>query len=519
MKLTNYQVIWISSDNTAIQKSADFLAENGVQVRHLHLPSNWQSEVEKNKPESIVISGIPIPDVIKTLGEIKGHYLFKLINFIYICDSITETERELYYDAEGDTLLCRPYLDTELLHLFAADDKHRQSLKIVNQQVNEASQMAMLAMENSSDLGGVIAFAKGAIRAHNLEDLAKHIIDATSLYSTSTLIELKGYDDYHYFCSNDDVKASLKKVLKHNKSDQRVIRFGDGLQVNNSCITIIVNGLPIDDTEKMGRISDNMVIFCELADRFAKTLGMELGAEKNEESRRLFMTTLSHELRTPLNAVLGFSKLLSNKKVDDTLNENTVTALSSISEGAERINSIFNTLVDITKHSTGKADLSISEIDIQSIVSSLNVKFSALAQEKEIELLVNSPESQVIETDDTKLRIILSNLLDNAIKFTDKGRVQLNIEFSESSNKEEFVKFEVVDTGVGLSQFNQEKIMTGVGQLDNSHGREKDGLGLGLFYARLYARQLGGEIKLKSIPDKGSSFTLVLQKTCDVINL
>ena len=136
--------------------------------------------------------------------------------------------------------------------------------------MNEASQMAMLVMENSSELDSIISFAKSAIIADNLEQLAKHIFEMTDSFPNSALVEIKSAEEFEYYSSTCKNDKTRQNTITQNKGNQRIVQNDKFLQVNNENLTLLVKGLLIDNENKMGRLSDSLTILCDIADRFSQ---------------------------------------------------------------------------------------------------------------------------------------------------------------------------------------------------------------------------------------------------------
>jgi len=234
---------------------------------------------------------------------------------------------------------------------------------------------------------------------------------------------------------------------------------------------------------------------------------LQIEKDKAQESDRLksaFLANMSHEIRTPMNAILGFTDLLKDASI--TLEERT-TYLSIIENGGQRMLSIIDDLIDISKIESGLIQLNLSEV---SVVEQLQVVYKHLhndAEIKGIELkLVNEyMDDVVIKTDLEKFHAVLLNLVKNGIKFTTAGYVQMG--FTENK---EVIEFFVRDTGPGIRQDKLGYIFERFIQ-DDDHAIE-EGTGLGLSISKAYIEILGGSIWVKSCVGKGSTFYFTLPK-------
>jgi CheY-like chemotaxis protein/HAMP domain-containing protein len=232
-----------------------------------------------------------------------------------------------------------------------------------------------------------------------------------------------------------------------------------------------------------------------------------------------FLANMSHELRTPLNSLLILSKLLSDNK-DGNLTPKQIEYAQTIQSSGSDLLSLINDVLDIAKVEAGKMEVSAAETRISEVSSSLDRSFQPVAQEKGLYFKqeVHPEVPGTIVTDGQRLEQILKNLLSNAFKFTSDGGVTLSIRIAEPNrrftqsalNKGKVIAFAVSDTGIGIPGDKQRLIFEAFQQADGTTSRRYGGTGLGLSISREIARLLGGEIRVESPPDKGSTFTLFL---------
>ena len=241
-----------------------------------------------------------------------------------------------------------------------------------------------------------------------------------------------------------------------------------------------------------------------------------------------FLANMSHELRTPLNSILILSQLLAHNK-EGNLSARQKEAASAINSSGADLLRLINEILDLSKVEAGKVELHLGEMPISSMISDLQRVFKGIAADKGVVFKVeqgpNLPGS--LFTDMHRLQQILRNLLSNAFKFTDKGAVTLSIsrpgpelELPEGiAAASEAICIAVQDMGIGIPEEKQGTIFEAFRQADGSTSRKYGGTGLGLSISRELARLLGGEIRLQSRENEGSTFTLILPERHDQAEL
>lgn len=238
-----------------------------------------------------------------------------------------------------------------------------------------------------------------------------------------------------------------------------------------------------------------------------KALEQAQGATKTKAE---FLSNMSHEIRTPMNAILGFSQLLKETELTQRQSE----YVGSVHTSATSLLSIFNDILDYSKLEAGQIKLVIQTFSISELTqAALNI-FSFHLKQKNLQLSLNmSPEvPKYLHGDPTRIRQVLVNLLANAVKFTESGRVDLTVSTQIEADGYLCLKFEVRDTGVGMSPDQQARIFAPFSQADGSSTKKFGGSGLGLAISRRLIDLMGGELWVESALGKGSCVTF----TCSV---
>jgi signal transduction histidine kinase/CheY-like chemotaxis protein/HPt (histidine-containing phosphotransfer) domain-containing protein len=227
-------------------------------------------------------------------------------------------------------------------------------------------------------------------------------------------------------------------------------------------------------------------------------------AIKANRSKSAFLANMSHEIRTPLTAIIGFSESLldSNQSMVER-----VDAISTITRSGKHLLKIINDILDLSKIEADKLEIECIPVNLFEVLADVESIVSLMAQEKGLlfRLEYDFPLPSPIHSDPLRLKQILINLCNNAIKFTDEGSVRIKVSCDRSA---ETLDLKVIDTGIGLTEEQSARVFSAFSQADSSTTRRFGGTGLGLHLSRELAQKLGGDISLDSTPNIGSCFTV-----------
>ena len=244
-----------------------------------------------------------------------------------------------------------------------------------------------------------------------------------------------------------------------------------------------------------------------------KTLSKELEKAKDEannanEAKSLFLANMSHELRTPLNAIIGLASLLRDDVREDEL-EDYYEPLDRIHRASKHLLSLIIDVLDVSQIEAGKIELFIENFDLNEIIDDVIFSSTELANQNNNELNTNIiDEIGLINSDRTRLRQIIYNLISNACKFTDKGKVTLSTSFADGE-KDTF-QIAITDTGIGMTADQVAKLFSSFTQADSSTTRKYGGTGLGLSISKQLSEIMWGSLEVESEEGIGSTFIVTL---------
>jgi CheY-like chemotaxis protein len=249
-------------------------------------------------------------------------------------------------------------------------------------------------------------------------------------------------------------------------------------------------------------------IFQDITERKEFEVELIQAKDKAEEGDRLktaFLHNISHEIRTPMNAIVGFSALLGEPDLDTQSRKDYI---EMIMQSSNHLLSILSDIIDISNIEAGIVKIAKNKIDVNNTLRTILNQFTLKAKEKNVNLVLETElkdTDSLITADSTKLTQIITNLVSNALKFTDKGSVAIGCEI-----RDKFLEFRVSDTGIGISEEHHKRIFDRFYQVQHSKTRLYEGTGLGLAISRANAEHMGGRMWLTSEQGKGTIFCFTI---------
>lgn len=367
-----------------------------------------------------------------------------------------------------------------IIHDITAKKRIEEQLKLLSQSVNQ-SPIATVITNRKGDIEYVNPFFC-KITGYTQEEV---------LGKNPNILQ-SGYQDKNFY-------ENLWETILDGRNWNGVMcnkKKNGELYWEEALISPIVN--------EQGNITHFVGIKEDISERKKLMEDLVIAKEKAEESDRLksaFLANMSHEIRTPMNGILGFTDLL--RKPDLTTHKKE-KYIDIIHRSGKRMLSTVNDIIEISKIETGFINMEYEEINVNELLKELFLFFKPEVEKKGLHLVLEKslPDKNIhIQTDRSKINSILSNLIKNAIKFTDTGEITVGLDADDSH-----LRFYIKDTGIGISDQHKKIIFDRFNQADMSHTRSFEGSGLGLSITKSYVELLGGKIWLKSEIGKGSTF-------------
>jgi signal transduction histidine kinase/ActR/RegA family two-component response regulator len=339
------------------------------------------------------------------------------------------------------------------------------------------------------------------------------------------------------FMLGSDLLALLVASRLQNLISQPILRLEDTMRMVSSGKNYEVRALKFYDDE-IGRLIDGFNTMLteiqqrdaalqganyelksqtnELEDEVARRkqtqeelLGAKRAAEDASHAKSAFLANMSHELRTPLNAIIGYSEMLE-EEIQDVGRIEKVDDVQKIQFAGKHLLALINDVLDLSKIEAGKMGLHLENFDVAGMIEDIATTLQpTIAKNANRLVLYLSEDLGQMHGDITKVRQILFNLLSNACKFTEHGTISLSVEQTRT-NGQQWIRFRVSDTGIGISPQQQENLFKEFAQADVSIARKYGGTGLGLAISYRFAQMMGGQISVESEMGKGSVFTVLL---------
>ena len=310
------------------------------------------------------------------------------------------------------------------------------------------------------------------------------------------------------YLSDEGVRNTNRALTNERVEMESVRQHKNGMLID---VSILVTPIFIE-----GGIVGAYGIYRDITDRKRIEKSLIIAKEKAEESDRLksaFLSNMSHEIRTPMNAILGFSGLLSDPESSE---EEKNEYIEIIKERGNDLMRIISDIIDVAKIESGQLKISIKDCKVNRLLEDIHTTFTQIKQKQgknNVDLIIHLevPDHEfTILTDPQRLRQVITNLVENALKFTESGAIEFGYAIKEDVGIGKSIEFFIEDSGIGIPQEMHAIIFERFRQVDDSHTRTYGGTGLGLTICKNLTHLMGGELNLQSEVGKGTRFTITL---------
>lgn len=396
---------------------------------------------------------------------------------------------------------------TELKRFKAAEAALHEAIQISRQiGVKQHEAEAYLNLSALADSVGDPAKSLSYYRRHHSLMDSLHLIDQR--------LEIERLQT-EYNVEKKDLEISKQQLLLAKQEFQLHVYIAALLLIS---ISLIVLAVLVYNIRKLNRKLRENQEQLELKNQLLHKTNEKLSqardlAERSSKAKSNFLSNVSHEIRTPMNVIMGLSQLLHDEKLSSKGRQN----VHYIQESSNHLLHIINDILDLSKIEAGKITFDDSRFHMPEVLEQLRISMETLKGGKDITLEFSWPEDlpDYFRGDRTRLQQILTNVISNAVKFTEKGKVKLLVEVLHTTDALYQLKFTISDTGIGIPADRLEKIFDSFTQAEEDHSRTYGGTGLGLTITKKLVELQGGSIYVKSMLEEGSEFTIQLNFIAD----
>jgi signal transduction histidine kinase len=430
-------------------------------------------------------------------------------------------QRGIIYQSEGDldtastifsTIIAKPdnpaILDTKAEALYQIglmemdDNRNNLALNYFNKALNLNAKNKNLEQKSDILLALSTVYEKMLDKNNAYTYLKQHsnLKESISLLDNEKL----GVDDYEKFKESERLKE-VAEINKANIQQEKTSKFSKLISILAIALISILSLLSLSlYKNNIIRTQSNLL----LEEKNRELILAKEKAEKASNARTEFLSTVSHELRTPLNAINGIAHLL----LEESPKKSQMNYLESLQFSGNYLTNFINDILEINKIDSSKAQIENISFNLKLLLENIqnSLKELASANNNNFSIEIDSDIPDYLIGDPTKLSQILMNLINNALKFTQDGKVTVITKLIALEDKKASIYFEVKDTGIGIPEDKLETVFDSFSQGSVGINRKYGGTGLGLTIVKKLVAILGGEIKLESVVDKGSSFSFAL---------
>jgi len=326
-------------------------------------------------------------------------------------------------------------------------------------------------------------------------------------YSTSEIDS--EFSSWKELIHPDDMEAVKQSIIAHETGNANEFKVEHRLKTKDGNYKWILNWGRIYQRDENGKPLKASGVHLDIDERKRTEIEIQKAKEQAEKANQLkseFLAQISHEIRSPLNAVLNFSQLIK-EEFKGKLKEELEVSFSGIESASKRVIRTIDLILNMSELQLGTYEVTKRKLDLTAVLTNIRKEYLNFAKSKNLELrFVSDCDKAEIYSDEYAVNQIFANLVDNAIKYTNKGYVEINL----IKNKNDSYSVKVIDSGIGISQDYLPEIFEAFSQEERGYSRRFEGSGLGMSLVKNYCELIGAEISIESERDKGTTFTVLL---------
>jgi len=414
-----------------------------------------------------------------------------------------------------------------------ADELTIANKELAYQQDEKEKRSAELIIANYAR--SLIEASRDPLFAINVDGKITDMNNASIIVTGLSREQLMGSDFFTYFTEPEKARLGIEQIFSCGFVSDYPLTIMDGkltdVLFNGSVyyddkgneIGAVVVARDITEQKRIEKELTEAIVFAELATGIAEEAKgnaerATITAENAVKAKQQFLSNMSHEIRTPMNAIIGFTKVVLKTE----LNSKQKEYLNAIKLSGDSLIVLINDILDLAKVDSGKMVFEKIPFKMVSSISAMLHLFETKIQEKNLVLIkkYDNRIPDVLLGDPVRLHQIILNLVSNAVKFTSKGEITVNVNLLNEDEENASIEFSVTDTGIGITENKIVKIFENFQQASSTTSRLYGGTGLGLAIVKQLVESQGGQISVKSILGKGSTFSFILnfQKTTEAVD-
>lgn len=518
--MTN-KILIVDDEPNNLDVLRDCLRDAGFKVLVAQSGEMALKRVEHIKPDIVLLDvNMPGMNGFETCRRLKNNEATKEIPIIFITAKTESASQVEGFEMGAVDYITKPFQTAEVV---ARVNKHlmirhlQKQLEAKNAQLQnqiEERELAEKKLKRQEQfLRQIINTIPSPIFVKDWEGRFVLVNQAMADIYGSTIEDLEGKTDR-------DFNPNRQQVEQFLRADQQVLTSGQPLFIPEEIVSGSTEQTQFFQTIKTPLLNDDgkqellLGVATDITARKQAEMALKQAKEQAEAANRAkseFLANMSHEIRTPMNAVIGFSEILASKITD----KQQKTYLNSIQTAGNSLLTLINDILDLSKIESGRLELQYEPVELSVIFTELEQIFSFKVAQKNLDWMmeIDNTLPKAFFLDETRLRQVLLNLIGNAVKFTKSGYIKVAAhKIDTQQNSQIDLHLVVEDSGIGIPANQQSLIFESFKQQDGQSTRQYGGTGLGLAITKRLVEMMNGQITVKSTPDKGSRFEIILHE-------